>query len=469
MNYPWKELSPKDPLSIQQTCFISDIDKKVVTFLYQPIIGPYAYSLYMTLLADFEGVGHQKTKTIHSEFLSVLGLGIPDFYQARSRLEGIGLLNTYLSEENGEKEYIYEPLMPVTSEQFFHEDLLRMLLREHVGETKLHSLQKKFSYQQLDSSKLKKITKSFLNVYEVATSIYPLDKQEGYTLISSKTGKAPLLKTTTFNHAYLKQLLQSEFFTSESLTRELRHTIEVLHQLYGIDEQEMSQLILRASNLETGSVDIQELENLAADTTNQPVLKRVLKDKLERGMEQTASQLENRRTALVKGGYSRQEVELVLLSEKLSPYSFIANIKAQKKGEVTSNEKRLLNFLLSQYKMSTAVLNMLIYYVLVIQDEPTINKGKAETIANDWMQSNVSLPEEAINKTKQFVGQRIVAAEKRSVRQYGKNVVRKVETLPEWAKEESQPKEERLLSEEERRRFNERLEKFRGGRKAGDD
>ncbi|MGP6138929.1 replication initiation and membrane attachment family protein [Jeotgalibaca sp. A127] len=464
MNTPWKNLSPKDSFVTQQTCFISDVDKRVITFLYQPIIGSHAYSLYMTLLGDFEMKQQSK---MHSELLATLNVGIPEFYQARVRLEGIGLLNTYVRESDNLKEYVYEPLMPVTSQQFFEEDLLRMLLREHVGESRLKRLQEQFSFQKPDMINMQKITQSFVGVYDVARTIVPLEPS---SLLEAKKGKAPQIEISSFNFSYLKQLLGTQFFRPEALTSDLRKQIEVLNKLYGIEEEEMANLLLRATNLETGAVDTKELETLASDSTSQGLSQRVIKDKVEQSIEASAKQNANREAALRKGGYSEQEVQLVLMTEKLTPYQFIADIKAQKNGQVTSNEKHLLNVLLSQYELSSGVLNMLTYYMLVIQGEPTMNKGVAERIANDWVQSGVSLPEEAINKTKQFVGQKRAAAEKRTVRQYGRNVVRKVEKLPEWAtRTQPQPQSERLLSEEEQKRFNERLKKFRGGRKAGDD
>ena len=464
MNTPWKNLSPKDSFRTQQTCFVSDVDRKVVTYLYQPIIGSHAFSLYMTLLGDFEMTPQPK---LHSELLATLNVGIPEFYQARIRLEGIGLLNTYVRESEQMKEYIYEPLMPVTSKQFFEEDLLRMLLREHIGEGRLRRLQEQYSFPKADYSDLQKITQSFVGVYNVARTIVPLEQS---SLLESRKGQAPQIEISSFNFSYLKQLLNSQFFRPEALTSELRKKIEVLNKLYGIEEEEMAALLMRASNLENGVVDTKELENLAADSTTQGISKSVIRDKVEQTAEASAEQQANREAALKKAGYTEQEIQLVLLAEKLTPYQFIADIKAQKKGQVTSNEKNLLNILLSQYDLSSGVLNMLIYYMLVIQGEPTMNKGVAERIANDWTQSEISLPEEAINKTKQFIGQKRATAEKRNVRQYGRNVVRKVEKLPEWATEKpTQTKSERLLSDEEQKRFNERLKKFRNGRKAGDD
>lgn len=475
MSYPWKDLSPKDPLIIRQTNFITNIDKKIITFLYQPIIGPQAYSLYMTLLSEVEEGSYRSEQRLHSDLLTLVSVGIPELYQARARLEGIGLLNTYLKDES-DKTYIYEPCPPLSSKQFFEDDLMRVLLLEHIGENKLHSLQKKFSFPILDKAAYKNITKSFLDVYNVSAASYQkngLIDQKGLAYMDVNNGKKPHLDNQTFDFNLLQQLLQKEFFSKNALTKEVQESINVFHHLFGIDEMEMSQYLLRATDLETGEVNTKELEQIILQlSVNKPYSNQRIQDKVMSTIEQTETETENRINELTKAGFSTSEIKLISQSERMTPIAFISNIKKQKNGTVTAAEKNLLTVLLAEHKLEPAVLNMLVYYSLVIQKHPTLIKAIAETIANDWTQSNVTKPEQAIEKTKQFVGQKKAAAEKReenrSARYYGKNVVRKVEKLPDWAKDNQGPITEEMLPEDVQKRFNERLKKFRNSGKAGD-
>lgn len=476
MNYPWKELSPKDSFLIQKTQFITDIDKNVVTLLYQPIIGPQAYSLYMTLLAEVENGSYQSPELLHAELLTLLGMGIPEFYQARIRLEGIGLLHTYLKQEP-EKSYVYQPAPPLSSEAFFKEDLLRLLLLEHVGEKQYTTLQNRFSIKKLDQTNVEEITKSFLDVYHFAPSAHQPNEAQldgNRTYVKTGEGTVPNIQADGFNFSYLKDLMQREFFSPEALTKELKHSVQVLHNLYGIDEVEMSQYLLRATNLETGKVDADELTKTVAESygnTGRPG--RRLTDKVEVQQQRTEEEKEQRKKQLEQAGYSASEVKLILLSEKRTPYAFITNIKKQKKGKVTESERLLLNRLMEQYNLTPAILNILIYYALVIQDHSKLGKDFAETLADNWMQAEVVTPEQAIEQTKMFVGKVKAATEKRKEnranRYYGKNVVRKVEKLPEWAKDEQQPVEEEMMSEDMQKEFMERLKRFREKGKAGDE
>ena len=480
MSYPWQSLSPKDSFFIQQQCFITDIDKKIVTFLYQPIIGSHAYSLYMTLLSEIDEHTYHSREHLHSEIFSLLSMGIPEFYQARIRLEGIGLLKTFVKEDL-DKKYIYEPCCPVSSKHFFEDDLLRLLLLDRVGERKLAELQKRFSIQKKNREKVEEITKSFLNVYDFSETSYQQQEkfsqsssQDNQKLVGSQEGKAPSLKETSFNFPFLEQLLEKEYFSKDALTKDLKNTIHVLHTLYGIDEIGISPFVLRATNLETGKVDTKELESEVASSYGKTrVTNRKIQDKVEKQMEQTKVESSDRKSQLERAGYSQQEIHLIQVSERMTPIQFITDIKDQKKGSVTSNERKLLNVLLAENDITPAVLNILIYYMLVVQNAPTMIKGKAEAIVNDWTQAYVKLPEQAIEKTKQFVGEKIASAERRqenrsTAKYYGKNVVRKIEKLPEWAKDNQAEVTEELLPDDVQEKMNQRLKKFREAGKAGD-
>lgn len=48
------------------------------------------------------------------------------------------------------------------------------------------------------------------------------------------------------------------------------------------------------------------------------------------------------------------------------------------------------------------MINILIHYVLVIRGNPTLTQNLADSIANDWSQSKVKSPEEAIRKVQEL-------------------------------------------------------------------
>lgn len=476
MTYPWQNLNPKDPYVIRQTSFFSDLDQDVLAALYLPIIGPVAGSLYFWLVQE----ATRETEGLHSDILTHLNVGIPEFYQARVRLEGIGLLNTYRKRQEGQG-YLYAPCPPLTGKQFFEEELLRMLLLDRVGKRRYELLRSRYTRKKLELEELEEITQSFTNVFDFSATTFSQQEvsapeaPEQDQLIGANEGTAPKLTAPAFDFQLLGQMLQREFVKMETLDEQAKHIIRVLHTLYGLDEMTMSNYLIQAADLETGKVDWKQVEDLVEE--KEGVLKQrrlTLPDRVGQEIERTQTEKDARVLELEKAGYREQEIKLIQLSEQMTPIEFIQNIKEQKNGSVTANEKRLLKELLLTGILPPAVINMLVYYMLIIQNHPTVNKGLAETIANDWAQTGIMKPEQAIEKTKQVIGKIKAGAQKRQERRstaknYGKMPVRKVEKLPEWAKEDHAKKEDELLPDEVQREFTERLKRFRAGKKAGDE
>ena len=87
---------------------------------------------------------------------------------------------------------------------------------------------------------------------------------------------------------------------------------------------------------------------------------------------------------------------MVYTFENLTPYEFL---KAKYKGaEPTTRDKRLIESLLIDQKLNPGVVNVLIAYVLKINDEK-LNKSYVETIAGQWKRLNIETVEDAMRIT----------------------------------------------------------------------
>ena len=93
-------LLPADSYFVVNKSIISDIDKKIIIDLYQPIIGHNAVCLYYTLLNDLEKSNIISTTYNHHHLLSIMQLSLSDIKVAREKLEAVGLLKTYVKKSN---------------------------------------------------------------------------------------------------------------------------------------------------------------------------------------------------------------------------------------------------------------------------------------------------------------------------------------------------------------------------------
>ena len=88
-------LSENDYLDVKLNSLIADYDKETLANLYQPIIGYASLAVYMTLVT--EAKNQAITSVIsHNQLLNRLQMSPGDFINARKKLEGVGLLKTYL-------------------------------------------------------------------------------------------------------------------------------------------------------------------------------------------------------------------------------------------------------------------------------------------------------------------------------------------------------------------------------------
>ena len=87
---------PADTYTVINKTIITDKDKKIITMLYQPIIGYSAVALYNTLIDDLDKQEVMSEDLTHHHLMSTMQLRLEDIIIAREKLEGIGLLKTYV-------------------------------------------------------------------------------------------------------------------------------------------------------------------------------------------------------------------------------------------------------------------------------------------------------------------------------------------------------------------------------------
>lgn len=461
MSYPWKSISPKDSLLIIKSAILTDSHTRTIISLYQPLIGREAVSLYL-LMKEYLAETTDK-EVVLADLLAQLSIDVQGYYAARIKLEAYGLIKVFRQKEN-ETTYAISLQSPLSPEQFFSDSMMKMMLVEKVGQRLTKELQERFAVSNQDLSGYVEITKSFLDVIHVDMSKYSGNSFEGnHPQPEVKANLSDeLVQNSTFDWPFFVEGLNKHYINSQSLTKDVRKTILTFHLLYGIDELEMQKLVLEASDIMSGDVDEKRLTTLV----HKKYLNQSAK-KTESAQNKGNSQKRTRQ--LEQKGFSEEEIEIILHAEATQPYNYLKSIKQQKGGFVTSNETWILKELVGNAPLSTAVINILLNYLLIIKDAPTLEKNLATKIANDWAQNKVASPEDAMIKVKQLYASFNQSKEKKSKpaysKNYNKNTHARKETLPVWATETAE-RDQRLTSEEEEG-YKEKLKRIRN-KKSGE-
>ena len=105
---------PADTYTVVNKTILTDVDKKIVSMLYQPIIGFTAVSLYYSLISDLDKVELISDELTHHHLMATMQLSLDDIMIAREKLEAVGLIKTYLKRDNiNQLVYLlYSPISP---------------------------------------------------------------------------------------------------------------------------------------------------------------------------------------------------------------------------------------------------------------------------------------------------------------------------------------------------------------------
>ena len=176
MSMHWQDLLPADQYKISTAGLLNDYDRKIVTRLYQPLIGPICFSLYMTFWSELEENRLWSEPTTHYSLMNTLGLNLRDIYEARLKLEGIGLLNVYKKETGEVKEFVYEINPPLSPLQFFTDGMLNIYLFKKIGKAQYTRLKRFFSDELLPIQEYENVTKTFAEIFTSDHSLYVSDE-----------------------------------------------------------------------------------------------------------------------------------------------------------------------------------------------------------------------------------------------------------------------------------------------------
>ncbi|OXM87204.1 helicase DnaB [Paenibacillus rigui] len=140
---------------------LSSLDMKMLSTIYQPMIGAYAVSLFHTLFlqlpADKVGTSlmEQQRKLFLALELETSESGRKFFIEQTSKLEAIGLLRTTRRFVEASDDYVYEYTLfaPLSPNEFFKNQHLTLLLRDKVGKYMVFALRDELLLPEPDGLK----------------------------------------------------------------------------------------------------------------------------------------------------------------------------------------------------------------------------------------------------------------------------------------------------------------------------
>lgn len=460
----WQEMVPIDRYIVAANGLLHDYDRKILTFLYQPLIGSACFSLYMTLWAELEENRLWSEGSSHHLLMNLLGMNLKEIYEARLKLEGIGLLKTYVKTEEEERSFIYELHPPLTPEQFFLDGMLNVYLYRKIGKNHFARLKRFFSDQQWPKENgFQEVTRAFQEVFESSPPVslqylqdvsgeFEADRDQKF--IGRNDSKPIQIDTQTFNFDLLMAGLNESLVPKKALTPKIKEVISNLAFLYTIDPIQMKNIILGAIN-EDSEIDVEELRKGARDWYQY-----VNYDQLPGLIERT--QPAKHQVQLSEP--ITQEEKLVRYLETTSPLQFLRDLSGG--GEPSNSDVKIVEEIMFNQKLLPGVINVLIHTVM-LKTDMKFTKGYVEKLAGHWARKQIKTVKEAMDLAKKEHSTYLGWGEGKKTGKSARQKPIRTEVLPEWFEESSNEaaqnpqKEMNPDLEAKKRAIEEKLKAFR--------
>ena len=447
MDQPRFKSGPRTQFKVLMPERILACDQQIISWLYQPLLGTTAVSVY-NLLQEIAKKNLNKMQQCF-QILEQLACSWNQLEDASKHLEAIGLMRTFVKNDDFNDRLFFVILRPQQPRDFLKDDLLRSLLLETVGEQHYRDLVEYFFSKQNNSAAWgQEITKNFLDVYQLDQTELAHAAVLDFDLLPKSSRKHQSVNSD-LDFSLLEQLLKKSFVDQDQVLKH-RRQLATANVIYGLDEIAIVHLLENAANIETNEVDFRLFFQLLHENYRQknPAQSSQNEDQVKAKEEPTA-------------GTESDTMANQLLSacQAYTPADFLQTLKHEEGSFVTNSELNLIEHFGSLGYLNPEVINVLIHYMIVDRGMASLNRAFFEKVAADWKRKKITTAAAAIKQVKQFNQQPLIGQKKQSQNKPRK--IKQKEKLPFWAQKGFKIPEQTSFSTEKRKELEAELKKFK--------
>lgn len=366
-------ISEKDYYETRPASLISDIDREVLSELYQPLIGHKSVGIFLSLF-------HEKMKASeidtfdHAHLFDKMQMSAGEFFTARRALEAVGLLRTFFKEEGGIRYYIYVLYAPKSPREFFDDVLFKGLLIKYVGEKEAKRLA--LSYKvDFQTKGFDDITSSFVETFhpDYDSPVFRKDLK-----VEVKGRKSGRIDTSFDFDDFFSALDKHGQIKREVLTKKDLKEIERLAALFSLDELTMAEIVVDAYDPDNKAqrINFQRVSDRAKEEVKFPFFHR--KSKGEKSHVTSDSELASK----------------IKLMDAMAPGEYL-RIK-QNNTAPSRSDLDIVDDLSKNFGFSHGVINALVDYVLA-KNKNVLSRRYTEKIASSLARESVTTAIDTMN------------------------------------------------------------------------
>lgn len=368
---------PVDSYVVVNKSILNENDRRILTMLYQPIIGSISINLYFSLWADLNKQEIMGREYTHHHLMTVTKLNLDEIVIARKKLEAIGLLRTYYK-YGDVNNYVYEIYSPLSASEFLSNPILSVSLFSFIGDKEYEYIVSYFKMPKINLSSFENISAKFSDIYSL-----DLKKIDDVTEKNIKTKeKLDLIIDESVDFDFIIRSTKG-LLNDKTLTNNMKKLINNLSYLYNFDEITISNIIKNSLNDKGMISDIELKKNCKNyySFENKGSLPNLVYKK--------------RNSVAVDTDNKSLREKLIQCFDSKTPYEFL---KSKYKGaKPTNKDVTLLETLLTDQELNPGVINVLIDYVIRVNDSK-LNKNLVESIASQWKMLGIETVSDAMKQ-----------------------------------------------------------------------
>lgn len=348
-----KYVTKDDWYEIRLATVLSDYDRRLLTILYQPLIGYTSLAIYFTLWSEYDQMDGQGLKN-HNHLFDFMQITSGEFLKARMRLEAIGLLQTLMHSENNINFYTYVLKAPKYPHDFFEDPLFAGLYEKYVGVKEAERMARLFCMKDKEEAyDNQDISASFIEIFHPNLDDEMFLKARTLSHGTKSSRVVGDVRSEFDFGSFFKAMKEKYGFTERVLKAKERQEIERIATLFGFDGERMAEVVNRTYTRDDNGKAYFQLE----------LLKKYCQDEIKFPSFDGNKHSIGSKSEISSDSLLAKKIQLM---ESVSPYDYLS-IRQEYK-EVVSSDLNLLDQLSSKLGLPYSVINALVDYVLETND-----------------------------------------------------------------------------------------------------
>lgn len=385
---------PREPFYVANKVELDNEKERVLTRLYQPLVGILGVGLYMTLISEFDTVPLASDYKTLYQLQAQTNSSLKDLFDSLHRLEATGLVKTYIGKNPILGEVVIFRLQSIpTAQEFFKTFLLSSLLLEKVGSSAYQRLVDDFTPREFLSLKsAEEVTSSFFEVFHLNKE-KAIEPEEEVKMAHQKVGDKPrrLLKVgdnlVKIDWQFLIDSFASYHIDKSEIARHKNEISQIIN-FYKLSELDFVNVTLPTLSAVDNKLDMHTIQLSANDRFGSRTNSKIISNQIKKANEEKA------KNNIAKPILSAEEQVLEKSMKTIKPVDFLQDLKAEKRQIATSSERVVAFKVENNYGISMELANAVIYGCL--QSKLSLYLKSAETIINDWAAHKITSAAEAI-------------------------------------------------------------------------